>query len=311
MSTFDSQGYAAGNRVVTAYFEDRAAAQQAMERLVAMGVPETQIRLTEGNTGGTGYSQEQHKGFWDSLADLFIPNDDRYTYAEGLNRGGFLLSARVSDASYDRALDILDDNGTVDISEREQSWRSEGWTGYDSTRSEYAEAPIAGMTGTGVGPGYDTTTRSSAGYGSTTGSSAGYAADTDRLGSEEVIPVVREDIAVGKRDVSHGRVRVRSYTVSEPVREDVELRDERVSIERRPVDRAVSPGDAVFQDRTIELEERGEEAVVSKQARVTEEVLLHKDTTRRTEEVADTVRRTEVEIEDDRGVLRDDIPRRG
>ena len=91
-----------------------------------------------------------------------------------------------------------------------------------------------------------------------------------------------------------------SYVTERPVEEQVELRQERVTIERRPVDRAVAPGDAAFTERTIEAVERGEEAVVSKTARVTEEIGLRKDVERETETVRDTVRKQEVEVEDDR-----------
>jgi uncharacterized protein (TIGR02271 family) len=118
---------------------------------------------------------------------------------------------------------------------------------------------------------------------------------------EEVIPVAEERLRVGKRDVSHGRVRVRSYVVETPVEEQVTLREERVAVERRPADRALGDAERAFQERTIEAEERGEEAVVSKQARVTEEVVVRKEAEQRTETVSDTVRQTEVEVEDERG----------
>jgi len=95
-------------------------------------------------------------------------------------------------------------------------------------------------------------------------------------------------------------VRVRSYVVETPVNEQVNLRQERVSVERRPADRAVSGADNLFRERTIEAEERAEEAVVSKEARVKEELVVKKDVGQRTETVSDKVRRTEVEVEDDR-----------
>ena len=117
---------------------------------------------------------------------------------------------------------------------------------------------------------------------------------------EAVIPVAEERLRVGKRDVSHGRVRVRSYVVETPVEEEVRLREERVSVDRRPVDRAVSATDDPFRERTIELEQRGEEAVVSKDARVTEELTLSSEASERSEKVADKVRRTEVEVVDER-----------
>jgi stress response protein YsnF len=86
----------------------------------------------------------------------------------------------------------------------------------------------------------------------------------------------------------------------------VELQEDRVEIERRPVDRAVSPGEDAFRDRSIEAEEHHEEAVVSKEARVVEEIGLRKTRKTHTETVSDTVRHTEVEVERDD----DDLTRR-
>lgn len=135
---------------------------------------------------------------------------------------------------------------------------------------------------------------------------------------DETIPVVEERIRIGKRETGHGRVRVRAYTVEESVNESVELRDERVEIERRPVDRP-AVADQDYLDRTLEAEEHREEAVVQKEARVVEEIGLRKTSDTHTETVSDTVRRTEVEIEHDRddldrdtlagGTRRDDIDR--
>lgn len=120
-------------------------------------------------------------------------------------------------------------------------------------------------------------------------------------GREDVIPVVEERLRVGKREVAQGAVRVRSYVVETPAEEQVQLRQESVRVERHPVDRPASelPADA-FRERTIEVQAMGEEAVVGKEARVVEEVALHKDVGERTETVRDTTRRTEVKVDDER-----------
>jgi hypothetical protein len=57
-------------------------------------------------------------GFWAALSGWFFPDDDRHLYAEGLRRGGFLISVEVDDATHDTAHDILDDEGSIDIDER-------------------------------------------------------------------------------------------------------------------------------------------------------------------------------------------------
>ena len=70
---------------------------------------------------------------------------------------------------------------------------------------------------------------------------------------------------------------------------------------RRGGTRPVGAGDdALFRERTVEATESAEAAVVSKEARVTEEVVVRKTAEERTETVSDTVRRTEVEVEDER-----------
>ncbi len=58
--------------------------------------------------------------------------------------------------------------------------------------------------------------------------------------------------------------------------------------------------DPAFRERVIEAEEHAEEAVVAKEARVREELVVRKEAGERTETVRDTVRRTEVEVEDER-----------
>ena len=118
---------------------------------------------------------------------------------------------------------------------------------------------------------------------------------------DETIALVAEELRVGKRQVEGGRVKVRSYVVETPVQEQVTLREERVGIERVAVNRPVTAADqSLFQERTIEATATSEQAVVTKEARVVEELRIHKDVEQRTETISDTVRRTEVEVDDER-----------
>jgi uncharacterized protein (TIGR02271 family) len=112
------------------------------------------------------------------------------------------------------------------------------------------------------------------------------------------IPVVQEDLKIGKREVQRGGVRVFSRVVETPVNESVNLREEHVSVERRPVDKPISAGDTTaFKEQSIEMRERSEEAVVQKSARVVEEVVVGKQATQRQENIKDSVRHTEVQVE--------------
>jgi len=111
------------------------------------------------------------------------------------------------------------------------------------------------------------------------------------------IPVVEEEVQVGKRAVERD-VRVHTTVTEKPVEEQVHLREERVSVERRPVDRPASTADqTAFKEGVIEMTETVEEPVINKQARVVEEVVVHKEVRDRVETVRDTVRRTNVEVE--------------
>lgn len=123
-----------------------------------------------------------------------------------------------------------------------------------------------------------------------------------RLGNEQrdtaAIPVVQEELKVGKREVQRGGVRVYSRVIETPVNESVNLREEHVNVERRPVDQPISTADAAaFKEQSIELRETAEEAVVQKSARVVEEVLVGKEVSNREQQIHDTVRRTDVQIE--------------
>ena len=114
-----------------------------------------------------------------------------------------------------------------------------------------------------------------------------------------MIPIVEEELVVGKREVNRGGVRVYRRMVEIPVEESIQLREEHVTVERRPVDRAVTEQDLAFQGgHTIELTETAEEAVVGKSAYVVEEVHIGKQASERTERIHDTVRRTEVQLEE-------------
>lgn len=142
---------------LTAFFDSRSDAEMAIEKLKSTGV--TDVRLMPGYEAdgeGSGGGQEG-SGFWAGLADWFFPDEDRNVYAEGLRRGGFLVSASVDDKNYDTAHDILDDEGSIDMDERAELWRTEGWAagGYEqqaaASKEDVFQADAAAGSASGVG----------------------------------------------------------------------------------------------------------------------------------------------------------------
>jgi uncharacterized protein (TIGR02271 family) len=266
MAPQSSTPQASSSRTVTAFFDTKAAATDAVEELVKTGFPRASVKLVAGasqpSSSSSTASAGSDGGFWESLKELFFPEEDRHAYAEGLRRGGYLVTVSTTDANYQRALDILDQEGAVNMDQRTELWRKEGWTGCGSGSS--------GITSTNTG-------------------------------GEQVLPVTEEHLKVGKREVGHGRVRVRTYVVEKPVSAQVNLTHENVHVERRSVDRPAAAGEGAFQERTIEASETREVPVVSKEARVKEEVVVKKEAEQRTETVSDKVRRTDVKVDDSRG----------
>ena len=77
-------------------------------------------------------------GLVGALTHAGVPEADAHIYAEGVRRGGSLVSARVSDDLVATARDILDsDDSKVDVDTRRASYKQEGWTGFDESAPAY------------------------------------------------------------------------------------------------------------------------------------------------------------------------------
>jgi stress response protein YsnF len=131
--------------------------------------------------------------------------------------------------------------------------------------------------------------------------------DTDghaegRVIEEARYPRVSEELRIGTREVERGGARVRSFTRETPATEQVALRDEHVEIDSRAADRRLSEDEVVsaglLKDRVIEVSEMREEPVITKSAVIREEILLKKTVTERVETVHETLRHTEVDVDE-------------
>ena len=212
-------------------------------------------------------------GIIGALVDLGIPEESAHVYAESVRRGNVLVAVQAADDKASEVTRIMQHTDLIDIERESETWRSAGWNRFDES------TPV------------------------TTTTEQRRPLNTERTNirngvGDETIEVVEENIQVGKRAVETGGVRVTSHMREVPVEEEVRLRQEHVEIERRPVDRPATTADLNnFREGTIEVRETQEEAVVAKDARVVEEIRVRKNVEERTEKVHDTVRRTEVEVE--------------
>lgn len=208
-------------RSVHALFDDRAEADKAHQDLISAGIAHDAITMH--SNGGIDVSDPQPEpGFWERMISLFVPDDDRQSFAEGLRRGGVAIEVRTDTANHDRVVDILDRDGAVDLDERQETWRRDGWHGYTG-RDPLAEgSPSPGPAGEEE-PRYAPPSAATAGFGASS-------ADHFPLVDDPAPPVespgaVPADMLEGaprhsagatvnqpwSRDTSHGRTRVRTY----------------------------------------------------------------------------------------------------
>lgn len=264
-------------KTVVGLFENSREAQLAVVELIDGGIAREDIGVTSSNytTGAaaddTGMRGEglgdKISGFFGSL---FGDDEDARYYSDSVQRGGTVVTVDAeTDADAERVVSVFNRFG-ADV-------------------DQHGAADNA------------TTTTTTTGY-ADAGAQKGRVATAStelREGGEATLPVIEEELAVGKREVERGGVRVRSRIVERPVEESVRLREERVSVERRPVNRPVTDEDIrLFREGTFEVTERAEVPVVAKQTRVVEEVSVNKEVGERTETITDTVRRTDVEVEE-------------
>jgi uncharacterized protein (TIGR02271 family) len=207
----------------------------------------------------------------------------------------------IEDDKVEQVADMMSRHGAVDVDKRVANWRERGWTGYDANapalsdeelrqeRNVTAQAPQQAVQ-------------------QAPGQAGQQAVQPSAAGAQErtVIPVVEEQLRVGKRVVDRGGVRIFSRVSERPVEEQVTLREEHARVERHPADRPATPQEMAqaFREGSMELRETAEEPVVSKTARVVEEVEVGKEVGERTEQVRDTVRRTDVGVQDMSGAQR-------
>ncbi|WP_229429786.1 YsnF/AvaK domain-containing protein [Massilia sp. ZL223] len=292
---------------LVAVFDNRTDAQNAMNELMSSNFSRENVRLSTSDTSGAAgttdvrTTTDTDEGIGSSIkhffSDLFGSDDStsasRYETAVSGGRHVLTLTAD-SLPEVERAADIVERYGPTDIdehSDRSGSMAGAGMTGamagssgLQQSSSMSAQSASQGANLQGTRQRTDSLQRDTAAMGSTSSTAS--------------IPVVEEQLRVGKREVQRGGVRIFSRVIETPVNESIGLREEHVNVERHRVDQPINPNDATaFKEQTIEMRETAEEAVVQKTARVVEEVTVGKQVSERQQQVKDTVRHTEVEVE--------------
>ena len=290
------------SETIVAVFLSLQNAEAAIADLVEAGVPATSIKHyardeTDVGTGAAHAEAEtgHHGGFWSWLTGQETTSEHHDAYDRSIASGQTVVTVITDGSNVDHIYTMLERHDPIDLEERDAT--GDNASGNYTTAGTAATAATAGATAAST-----TSTAATTGVTETTASGfaprVASATDTTRTGSpEEVIALSEEQLQVGKRQVERGTTRIRRYTVERPVEEQVRLRDEKVSVFRRPVTGAATVGADAFSEREVVMKETGEEAVVGKTAHVVEEVVVQKGVEEHVETVHDTVRREEVEIQ--------------
>ncbi len=268
---------------VVGVFEDYGTADRVANELTGAGIPRDAIDLRSnfrtGAAGRTGQADyEEHEGGISGFFHRLFGGGDSEgehasEYSEMVRRGQAVVTVTVPREQANRAATIMNDMGAIDVDRRVAQYREAGYRGYDENAPAYSREEAE---------------REREQY-------------RNRQGNA-TIPVVHEELEVGKRVVRRGGVRVYTQVRDVPVEQDVTLREEHVTVERRQANRPLNADEkGRLRDQTIEVTESAEVPVVEKRARVREEVVVGKETTERKQRVSDTVRRTEVKVDKMRG----------
>ncbi len=264
---------------IIAAFCDQAAANDAIALLRSRGVTDAEM---------LGYSDSGN--IMDRLHDFNVPDERAQLYAEAMRRGAPIVVAHT-DHDAKKLAHELDQRGSLDLDAAGERWRKSGWSSYDPNAAPFDENLCAGERAA--------LTRES-GFATEGEVQAGGKVTEGRdLSESRDLEVIEEHVRVGKREVPREHLRVRTFIAERPVKEQVQLREEHIQVEREAVDQPISSSalDSALTEDEFEVTARGEEAVVGKEARVVERVHVGKTTETHTETIEATERRRDVEVE--------------
>jgi uncharacterized protein (TIGR02271 family) len=254
-------------QTVVAAYDTAQSSQAAVDALKAGGFHADDISVFDKSRGSLGES-----GIWQRLFGGGMHQHEADVYNQAIDRGGVVVTVRVPDNEVAHATGILDIHRPFDVQDRAVTTGIAPAGRVQAAAAAIAAAPLAAAQQVAVSP-----------------KLAGAYNETLRLAEEQ--------LEVGKRMVETGRTRVRRFVTERDASADVTLHEEHADIIRRAVTDPKYIGEIDWADNTIEVVETAEQALVSKTARVVEEVALKKIGSDHVETVRDKLRRQQVEVE--------------
>jgi uncharacterized protein (TIGR02271 family) len=245
---------------VVSVYDSVDKAKSALNVLRSSGIDTSNVSLLDRSTIGSGIDQG-HVGLWRRLFGENVWDHEAAVYGDTLKRGGAILAVRGPQDQVARIMSILDAHKPVDVHEAATKIGTQV-----PLEAKALVTPPAAV------------------------------APHER---DEVMRLAEEQMNVGKQIYETGTTRIRRFVTERPVEAQVNLHEEHAQVMRRAITDPKYIADIDWSDKEYTITETAERAVVSKTARVVEEVRVGKECTDRVETVRDTVRRQQVDIEKD------------
>lgn len=261
---------------LVAVFDTPEHAEAAVEALKAGGFHEDDISIFDSDRLSAGTStiakDVKEAGLWHRIFGSGLYKHEAAVFGQTVDRGGTVLSLRVLDSEVAHAIGILDLHRPIDVHDRAVTSGIATGATVEAAAKAITEAPVTAEQKVAVTP---------------------KIAETH----SEVLRLAEEQLQVGKQNVETGRTRVRRFTTEREEAADVTLHEEHAEVLRRVVSEPVKIDDLDWSDRAIEVVETADQALVSKTARIVEEIALDKIGTDHIETVHEKLRRQQAEVE--------------
>jgi uncharacterized protein (TIGR02271 family) len=248
---------------IVAVYDKAGKAKDAVRALEASGFPSGDISVL--NRDSLTDAEVREAGLWKRLFGRNVGDHESAVYGRTIESGGAVLSLRLQDTDVARAMKILDVHNPVDVTERASSL---GLATPAAPKPAVATPPVSVPS-----------------------------IANKSVAKEEVLRLAEEHLDVGKRQVETGRARVRRFVIEKPVESQVTLHEEHAEMLRRAVSDPTQIKDIDWSEKTIEITETAEQAVVTKSAHIAEEVVIRREGSDHVETVRETIRRQQVELE--------------
>ena len=261
---------------VVAVFDTPGHAEAAVKALKAGGFADADIsvfgedRLKGGKKAIAQGVQEA--GLWHRLFGGDVYEHEAAVYSQTVQQGGVVVSARVLDSEVAHAIAILDLHRPVNVHDRAVTTAIAPAAHVEAIEEKLEAVPLAAVQKVAVPP------KLAATHG-------------------EVLRLAEEQLQVGKEMAETGRTRVRRFVTEREVAKDVSLHEEHAEVLRRAITDPKYVSNVDWADSEIEVVETAEHALVSKTARIVEEVSLKKIGTDHVETIKEKVRRQQAEIQ--------------